>query len=240
MEILQRLPGGELGIAKRPLKDQISDKLAYMIHSGLLRPDDVLPSERRLAETLGVSRESVRAAIAVLQAQRLVEVSQGSRTRVIGPGKATLPETVRGLERLKDRSFDEVSEARERVEEQVVRLAATRIGKAALARLEQLVREQESMLEDPVSFQISDQEFHSTLYAGCGNALLADVMSDFYAYALDYRRCALQRKGAIARSVADHRAVVEALKTRDPERAAEAMNLHLQQVRKTTLKEMAN
>ena len=240
MNLLKRLPGGELGIAKRTVKDQISDKLAYMIHSGLLRPGDELPSERQLAETLGVARESVRSAIAVLQARRMVEVSQGARTRIVGPGAATLHESVAVLGRLKDRSFEEVTEARVAVEEQVIRLAARRIGKAAMARLATLVLDQEAMLDDPVSFQISDREFHSTLYAACGNSLLADVVSDFYDYALDYRRRALKRKGAIARSVADHRAIVEALKTRDPDLAAAAMGDHLEQVRKTTLKEMAS
>jgi DNA-binding GntR family transcriptional regulator len=113
MDLLQRLPGGEPGIVRRRFKDQISDKLAYMIQSGLLRPGDELPSERQLAETLGVSRETVRSAIATLAQRRLIEVSHGARTRVIGPGKATLPELVQGLEKLKGHSFEEVSEARE-------------------------------------------------------------------------------------------------------------------------------
>jgi DNA-binding FadR family transcriptional regulator len=240
MDFLQRLPGGEPGIIRRRYKDQISDKLAYMIQSGLLRPGDELPSERQLAETLGVSRETVRSAIAALAERHLIAVSHGARTRVVGPGKAALPELVQGLEKLKGRTFDEVSEAREVVEEQVIKLAAARISATDLARLERLVDEQAAMLDDPVRFQISDQEFHSIIYAACGNPLLADVVGDFYAYALDYRRRAMQRRGAIARSVADHRAIVEALKTRDPGRAAAAMDTHLQQVRKTTLKEMAS
>ena len=94
MDMLQRVPGGETGIAKRTVKDQISDKLAYMIHSGLLRPGDELPSERELASTLGVSRETVRSAIAVLQARQMIEVSQGSRTRVLGRGPVPLHEPV--------------------------------------------------------------------------------------------------------------------------------------------------
>ena len=240
MDLLQRLPGGELGIAKHTVKDQISDKLAYMIHTGLLRPGDELPSERRLAETLGVARESVRAAIAMLQAHRMIEVSQGARTRVIGPGNSTLQDSLTAPQLLRNRSFEEIAEARAVVEQQVMRLAAARIGKAELARLETLLREQESMLSDPVSFQISDREFHSILYRTCGNGLLSDVVSDFYDYALDYRRRALQRKGAIARSVADHRGVVEAMRARDPELAAAAMSHHLERVRKTTLKEMSN
>jgi DNA-binding FadR family transcriptional regulator len=240
MDFLQRLPGGTSGIAKRTVRDQISDKLAYMILTGLLRPGDDLPSERQLAGTLGVARESVRSAIAVLQARRMIEVSQGARTRVIGAGKTKLHDAVGVLERLKNRSFEEVAEARGLVEEQVVRLAAKRIDRAALSRLEQLLRDQESMLADPVNFQISDREFHSVLYAACGNNLLSDVVNDFYDYALDYRRLALKRHGAIARSMTDHRAIVAAMKTRDPELAAAAMNRHLERVRKTTLKEMAN
>jgi DNA-binding FadR family transcriptional regulator len=102
------------------------------------------------------------------------------------------------------------------------------------------VRDQSTMYSDPVGFQISDREFHVTLYKSCGNSLLVDVVSDFYDYALEYRRRALQRPGAIKHSVDDHRLIVEALNTRDPETAVKAMRTHLEQVQVTTLKEMAN
>jgi DNA-binding FadR family transcriptional regulator len=238
MKLIARIPGDHGRIAKRTVRDQISDKLAYMIHSGLLRVGDELPSERELASTLGVSRETVRAAISVLQARRMIEISQGSRTRVLGTGPFPLHESVSALGNLRDRSFSEVAEARAAVEVQVVWLAAQRIEAKELARLESLVRDQEGMLDDPVSFQISDRVFHTTLYEACGNTLLVDVVSDFYDYALEYRRRALKRPGAIARSVAEHRGIVAALKTCKPEAAAAAAQKHLEQVRKTTLREM--
>lgn len=238
MEIISRIPGDRGGIAKRTIKDQISDKLAYMIHSGLLRVGDELPSERELAQTLGVSRETVRAAIGVLQARRMIEINQGSRTRVLGTGPFALHESVSTLGNLRDRTFSEVSEARTAVELQVIGLAAQRIRSAELTRLARLVRDQESMLEDPVGFQISDRVFHSTLYGACRNTLLVDVVSDFYDYGLEFRRLALQRPGAIAHSVAEHRGIVEALKKGDPKSAMNAGRKHLEQVRKTTLDEM--
>lgn len=237
---LARVPGDLGHIAKRPVKDQISDKLAYMIYSGLLRPGDELPSERQLATTLGVSRETVRAAIGVLHARRMIEVSQGARTRVLGPGPLALHESLSTLGNLMSRPFEEVAEARAAVEVQVIWLAAQRIGPGEIARLVALVREQEAMLDDPVTFQISDREFHATMYRACGNSLLADVVSDFYDYALEYRRRALQRPGAIAHSVAEHRGIVEALKTGRPEAAVAAAQKHLEQVRRTTLDEMSN
>ena len=240
MELIDRIPGEHGRVSKRTVKDQISDKLAYMIHSGLLREGDELPSERTLASTLEVSRETVRAAIGVLHARRMVEVSQGARTRVLGPGLLPMHESVSTLGNLKNRSFEEVTEARAAVELQVMWLAAQRITDGEIARLSALVQEQAQMLDDPVGFQISDREFHVALYKSCGNALLVDVVSDFYDYALEYRRRALQRPGAIAHSVQDHQAIVDALKTRTPEVAVGAMRGHLEQVQKTTLDEMAN
>jgi DNA-binding FadR family transcriptional regulator len=239
MELLTRLPGGETDIVKRTVKDQIADKLAYMVVSGLLQPGDELPSERALAGTLQVSRETVRAAIGVLQARGMLDVSQGARTRVVGPAGQTLASSVRALAGLKDKGIDEVAEARAQVEQQVVRLAAGRIADADLARLRELVTEQRGMLRDPVAFQISDREFHTIIYTACGNALLRDFVSDLYDYALDYRRQAMTRKGAIAQSVEDHDRIVAALATRDPARAQAALSQHLQNVHSTTRREMA-
>ena len=239
MELIDRIPGEHGRVSKRTVKDQISDKLAYMIHSGLLRAGDELPSERTLATTLEVSRETVRAAIGILHARKMVEVSQGSRTRVVGPGLLPMHESVSTLGNLKDRTFEEVAEARAAVELQVIWLAAQRIGDNELARLFELVKDQQTMYADPVGFQISDREFHVALYKSCGNSLLVDVVSDFYDYALEYRRSALQRPGAIQHSVEDHRRIVEALRTRHPETAVGAMRSHLEQVQTTTLKEMS-
>lgn len=238
MELLSRLPGGETDIVKRTVKDQIADKMAYMILSGLLQPGDELPSERSLSATLEVSRETVRGAIAVLQARGMLDVSQGSRTRVIGHAGQTLVSSVRALAGLKDKGLDEVAEARAQVEMQVVKLAAKRIGKADLNRLHALVENQRLMVNDPVAFQISDREFHATVYAACGNSLLRDFVSDMYDYALDFRRQAMKRKGAIAQSVKDHDSIVQALATGDPALAEAAIAAHLDHVYATTVREM--
>ena len=240
MDILeQRLPGAPAAaISKRTLKEQVADKIAYMIQTGLLQPDDELPSERQLAATLGVSRESIRGALTSLAARRMIEISQGARTRVLGLAGQTLEEAVGALEGLRGRGVHEVTEARSVVEVEVVRLAAARIDDRRLERLDSLVVEQASMLDDPVRFQISDREFHTQLYQACGNGLLADFVVDLYSYALDTRRKALKRRGAIARSVDDHRQIVMALRMRRPDDAADAVRRHLDNVYVTTITEM--
>lgn len=145
-----------------------------------------------------------------------------------------LHESVGVLGSLKGRSLEEVTEARAAVEVQVIWLAAQRITAAQLTRLQDLVAEQHTMLDDPVRFQISDQEFHNTLYRACGNPLLADVVFDFYGYALEFRRLALRRDGAIAHSVQEHEGIVAALRTGKPQAAVAAMQRHLEQVHRTT------
>lgn len=238
MDLIARIPGDRRPVAKRSIQEQISDKLAYMIHSGLLQPGDELPSERQLSATLGVSRETVRGALATLQSQQMVEVNHGARTRVIGPGLLPLYESVSTLNDLRGRSFEEVAEARAAVEVQVVWLAAQRISAEEMDRLATLVEQQGAMLDDPVRFQISDREFHFTLYRACGNGLLVDVVSDFYDYALELRRRVLSQPGAIARSVADHRGLVRGLRSRRPASAVAAMQVHLEQIRRSTFEEM--
>lgn len=240
VDILQhRVPGaGSREITKRTVKDQVADKIASMIQTGLLQPGDELPSERELAATLSVSRESVRGALSLLAGRKMIGVSQGSRTKVLGTAGQTLQDTVSSFGLFKGKSIEEVTEARATVEVEVVRLAAARIKPATLERLTALVTEQALMLNDPVRFQISDREFHTVLYEACGNDLLASFVIDLYAYALDSRRKALKRKDAIARSVADHQAIVAALRAQHPTNAADAIRKHLDSVYTTTLTEL--
>jgi DNA-binding FadR family transcriptional regulator len=176
----------------------------------------------------------VRGAIAVLADRGMVEVSQGARTRIVGTAGMTLVDSVRSMSALKTHHPKVVNEAREHVETQVVRLAAARISEADLLHLRSLVMAQKQMLTDPVAFQISDREFHSTVYAACGNPLMTDFVSDLYDYALDFRRQALQLPGTIAQSVQDHERIVEALSTQQAQKAEDAVVAHLANIHKTT------
>jgi DNA-binding FadR family transcriptional regulator len=127
---LDRIPGGEKGIHKCAVRDQMADKLSCMIQSGLRQPGVELPSERALGETLKVSRESVRGAIAVGTDRGMVEVSQGARTRIVGTVGMTLVDLVRSMSTRKTHHPKEVNAAREHVATQLVHLAVARISQA--------------------------------------------------------------------------------------------------------------
>ncbi|MGO4258787.1 FadR/GntR family transcriptional regulator [Marmoricola sp. RAF53] len=69
-------------ITKRLVPDDVYEQLLTEVVDGALAPGDALPSERRLAELLGVSRPAVREALQRLSASGLVEVRHGGSTTV--------------------------------------------------------------------------------------------------------------------------------------------------------------
>jgi DNA-binding FadR family transcriptional regulator len=69
-------------ITRRLVADDVFDQLLDEVVDGSLGPGDPLPSERRLAELLGVSRPAVREALQRMSATRLVEVRHGGATTV--------------------------------------------------------------------------------------------------------------------------------------------------------------
>jgi GntR family transcriptional regulator, transcriptional repressor for pyruvate dehydrogenase complex len=69
-------------VTRRSVPDEVFEQIAADVLSGEMKPGEALPSERRLAELLGVSRPTVREALKRLTAAGLVEVRQGGATIV--------------------------------------------------------------------------------------------------------------------------------------------------------------
>lgn len=221
---------------RQTTKEMVRDKLVSLIASGILKVGDELPSERELSAMLSVSRETVRGAIQRLAGEGVVQVSQGARTRVIDINVdlerhrigVTSPRAINAYD------LDAVNESRLLVETHVVADAARRISDQDLRRLENSLTTQESVADDPVHFLICDREFHLTIYYASENRLLADFVVDLYTYVLDYRRTAMAKPGAIRRSLDDHRAIVHALRHRDPVATAAAFRGHIARIYETT------
>jgi len=69
-------------VSRRSVPDEVFDQVLGEVVSGALGPGDALPSERRLADVLGVSRPAVREALQRMAQTRLVEVRHGGATTV--------------------------------------------------------------------------------------------------------------------------------------------------------------
>jgi DNA-binding FadR family transcriptional regulator len=230
-----RLPEMRESIRRRNVKDLISEKLGVLIASGVLRTGEFLPGERELAAILSVSRESIRGAIQTLALRGVVEVSQGSRTRVISADVGSLKNGITSATTINSYDIESVHSARLLVERVVVADAAERMDEARLAQLEALLVAQRDTLTDPVAFLMSDREFHTVIYGAAGNRLLGDFVVNLYTYMLEFRRAAVSKHGAIAKSYADHRAILDALQARDVAAVVAAFQRHIDRIYATTI-----
>jgi DNA-binding FadR family transcriptional regulator len=226
------------GLSKLTIREQVSHRLAAMVQAGILRTGDELPSERELAATLEVSRETVRGAIQMLAAIGMVEISQGSRTRIARTeGFSSYNSVTQPV--LSGQSADQVYQARLMIELPVIRTAVECIDDDGIARLRRLVDAQREMLEDTIRFQISDAEFHDAIYQASGNELVAGFLRQLFSFGMEYRRHVLLRQGSVSLSLADHIDILDGFEQRDPTAAAEAMQHHLDRIHRTTLEAIA-
>lgn len=152
----------------RPV-DAVAAALRASVLAGSPAPGDALPAERELAASLGVSRLTLRAAIARLEAEGLVRARQGDAVRVLDPSRhATLGVLAHlSVEDRPDlvRSFLELRRA---LAGEAVALACERMSDEALALLRELVAAQRHE-RDPMAWLERDLAITRAVLEGAGN-----------------------------------------------------------------------
>lgn len=220
----------------KPIKPQkMSAQIAEQIRSSILTaefsPGDKLPPERELSELFGVSRPSVREAINILSAAGLVESHQGGGTIVkslleISTG-TPLAELIKNE---RARALD-VIEVRKSMEASTAYYAAERALPEDVRTLEKIVAEmEENIAQNKPSIDL-DAHFHITVAQVTHNVVwlhlmqsIFDAMKEFQAGV--WRAVYLTEDDHHALYV-QHRAVFEAIRDRQAERARRAMLSHL-------------
>jgi len=199
----------------------VAQRLARMVHAGILESGDLLPSERDLSQAFSVARQTIRSALATLESGLMIALSHGRRARVLGPGRLQPPDYGEVLKKVAQRSVHELFEARLAVETQVAAVSAALISPAALERLQSLAEQRRASADDSVAVSIIDFEFHACLHQAARNELLAGLALDFYC-------CTAPRRGQVGTGgPAGHESLLAALRSRDPIAASHAMREHV-------------
>ncbi|HYG86605.1 MAG TPA: FCD domain-containing protein [Azospirillum sp.] len=212
------------------------DHLRRSIASGLWRPGEQLPTERTLARSLGMARNTVRRALDMLEAEGRIARGVGRGTFLVEVDGAELHH---GIPLLVPTAFlnaspAEVMEARILMEPAVAELAVARATQADFAEMDRCLAESEAARTVP-EFEHWDGALHRAMVAACRNELL----DAFYAVLngirnraewgrLKERSLTPERRALYERH---HRAIVMALKLRDPAAARDAVRSHLIAVR---------
>lgn len=159
-------------VNRRSLTDEVFEQLTSEILGGELRPGAPLPSERALAEALGVSRPAVREALKRLAQSGLVDIRQGETTTVrdyrTAAGLELLPRLLLPAGELDLGTARAIIEVRAAVGPAVARLAATRGGEAAAADLRRIVGRL-AEADDPVERQRAALDFWDRMVDASGN-----------------------------------------------------------------------
>ncbi len=221
-------------VPRQTVSEVIAGKLAGLISSGILSLGDALPSERELAVSLAVSRETVRGAIAILAEHGILRVAQGARTIVAGTNLTRIAAAM-PMPRLEGPyGLESIHEARLLVEKSIAAEVARHAKPEVIAAMRQSLAAQEACGDDAVRFLIADREFHGLLYRAAGNDVLADFAISLHNHLLDHRRRIIARPGAIAVSIKDHHAILTGIEQRDVETTIQAVSTHTTRIYDTT------
>jgi GntR family transcriptional repressor for pyruvate dehydrogenase complex len=226
---------GEPVAPRRPISEQVANRILAMIKSGNLTSGDRLPTEKQMTIAFGISRPPLREALKALTLMGVLESRQGGRYMVtdLSPSRLMAPFNV--MLSVGDYDVHEHFAAREVVDLELVRRAALNATPQQKRRILQHAVDGRAFHRDPVAFRLLDIEFHQSLYDAGGNRLLAALAQGLYDVALDVRRVASGIPGIIETSVSQHIAVAEAVMASDPEAAVAAGRRHLEHVRDTTI-----
>jgi GntR family transcriptional repressor for pyruvate dehydrogenase complex len=197
--------------------DEAILRIKEMIVSGQLRPGDRLPPEKELSEELGLSRNSLREAVKALELVRVLDVRRGDGTYVTSLTPSLLLDAMSFLVDVhQDASVLELLEVRRILEPAAAALAATRATPEDIDGLRELLdRVDETTPVDDLVAQ--DMVFHRTVSALSGNAYLTQLLDTLSSSTLRARIWrGLTQEGAVARTLTEHRAIVDALAEGDP------------------------
>ncbi|NNC12935.1 FadR family transcriptional regulator [Planctomonas sp. JC2975] len=208
--------------------DEAILKIKEMITSGRLAPGDRLPPEKELSESLGLSRSSLREAVKALEVIRVLDVRRGDGTYVTSLEPRLLLEALSFVIDLHDdRSVLEIFGVRRILEPAATKLAATRIADEQLDAVAGLIDNADSEAGIEALVQ-HDLEFHRAIVESCGNDYLAQLIESISSNTVRARIWrGLTQQDATDRTIAEHRAILAALRERDAELASALALAHI-------------
>lgn len=209
------------GCPKSRVVGRVVARLKEQIERGEFRSGDQLPPERELAHRLGVSRPSVRRAIAFLSAVGVIDIRHGSGTFVAAHTASAFhfPPLVQHSER---HSKSQMREARLFLSAAIAKLAARRVNGSELSQLAEEVIEMHRSIDNRDVFCDHVERFHRILEGAAGNVVLPSLLHGATPESESIRE--LARHAGSARSLAAlHHSLYVATRRHECARAAAFM-----------------
>jgi len=208
--------------------------LAYL-RDRRLQPGDRLPSERDLAERLGVGRNAVREALATLATLRIVESRPNSGIYLRHVEREA---SFEALVMLTDMGgtptpveVAETMEVRGHLEVLAAGLACQRRTDADLDRMQAVLRRTEEVLAQNGNIAAADTDFHIALVDATHNSVLVRVLHAFYRFTGRRREAMFEDTVQGRASLRDHQRLFAHVRERDSAKAQLLILRHMDRAR---------
>lgn len=215
-------------ISKKRLSQVAVERIQKYIEELDLPAGHQLPSERQLSESLGISRNSVREALRVLEIMDVVEIRPGSGSYVKDNEDTSF--VIALGERPKDiETLFEHFEIRQILEPRAASLAAERATEEILYEMEVQIEAfaQCTAEGDLTGMILADTEFHRLIAEATQNRMLTSLNETITHYLHEGWKGVLPLPGRAVKTIEEHRRILDAIRTRDTEQAAQSMSTHL-------------
>ena len=199
-------------LARRALYQDVADRLRQQIFARELEPGSWI-DELKLAAAYGISRTPMREALKVLAAEGLVTMKVGRGAYVTEMSRSDVAQVYHLLALLESDAAAQVAanaNAEQRLE---------------LATLHELLEKQ---VRQRNAFFATNERFHMALLRMAGNRWAEQMVTDLRKVMKLNRHHSLQKQGRMAESLAEHRALMQALQARNPQAAAQLMQAHFE------------
>ncbi|SER65906.1 transcriptional regulator, GntR family [Tranquillimonas rosea] len=223
------------------LSHAVVRQIEELILRGLLRPGERLPSERDLSERLGVSRPSLREAVADLQARGLLSSRAGAGIFVSEALAATFPPALTELFGSHAEAVVDYIAFRRDMEGLAAERAVRNGTDTDLAVIDAVFRRMEAAHRDPDAAREAqlDAEFHLSIIESCHNVVMLHMMRAMFRLLREgvfYNRQVMFGRSVTRDSLLDqHRAINDAIQSRDADAARAATEAHLGYVEEALL-----
>ncbi|WJY20526.1 FCD domain-containing protein [Fontisubflavum oceani] len=223
-------------IEAEKLSHSVVRQIEQLILRGILRPGERLPSERELSERLGVSRPSLREAVAELQNRGLLATRAGAGIYVANVlGSAFSDALIRLFSAHDEAVFDYVSFRRD-LEGLAASRAAIHGSDTDLKVIDTIYHKMEAAhsKRNPSDEAELDAEFHLAIIEASHNVIMLHMMRsmfDLLREGVFYNRQVMFKQRTTRDALLDqHRAINDAIQARDAEAARDAITAHMDYV----------
>ena len=227
-------------VARTSLAEQVAGEIQKTVLGKGLKPGSRIPSERRLAELMGVSRIVVREALKMLGERGLVEVQTGKGTFVSEMKPSSIAGALEIYLQQQEVGVRQLQEVRRVLETAIVIRAAERATPADLKLMQEALDGHRKAIERMEVRGLDDEAFEAFVYADLGfhyaialasqNPLFVLLVSSLSDLMVEIRRAASPHLRAIKTALEVHQEIYAAIEAKDPNAARGYMVQHLDQI----------